>query len=56
MANLSFPTLSFIEREKKPREKGINYVRAPVMVAWWRIELRKGVSHGQFIISNFVFH
>ena len=32
MANLSFPTLSFIEREKKPREKGINYVRAPVMV------------------------
>ena len=32
MPDLSFPTLHFIEREKKPREKGINYVRAPVMV------------------------
>lgn len=28
----SFSNLPFIKREKKPREKGINYVRAPVMV------------------------
>ena len=32
MSDISFPSLSFIERGKKPREKGINYVRAPVMV------------------------
>ena len=32
MTDISFPSLPFIEREKKPREKGINYVRAPVMV------------------------
>ena len=32
MSDISFPSLSFIERVKKPREKGINYVRAPVMV------------------------
>ena len=32
MADSAFPTLHFIEREEKPREKGINYVRAPVMV------------------------
>ena len=28
----TFSNLPFITREKKPREKGINYVRAPVMV------------------------
>ena len=32
MADSSFPTLHFIEREEKPREKGKKYVRAPVMV------------------------
>ena len=26
------------------------------LVARWRIELRKGLSYGQFIIFNFVFH
>ena len=32
MTELSFPNLPFLEREKKPRETGINYVRAPVLV------------------------
>ena len=32
MTNPSFPNLPFLKREKKPRDKGINYVRAPVMV------------------------
>ena len=32
MTELSFPSLPFLEREKKPRETGINYVRAPVLV------------------------
>ena len=32
MNDISFPRLPFIKREKKPREKGINYVRAPVTV------------------------
>ena len=32
MNDISFPSLPFIQREKKPREKGINYVRAPVTV------------------------
>ena len=32
MENTPFPDLPFLEREKKPRETGINYVRAPVMV------------------------
>ena len=32
MEDFSFPNLPFQKREKKPRDKGINYVRAPVMV------------------------
>ena len=32
MEDLPFPNLPFQKREKKPRNKGINYVRAPVMV------------------------
>ena len=32
MEDFPFPNLPFQKREKKPRNKGINYVRAPVMV------------------------
>tara|TARA_A100001388_G_C28698855_1_gene465088 strand:+ start:98 stop:892 length:795 start_codon:yes stop_codon:yes gene_type:complete len=32
MTESSFPNLPFLGREKKPRETGINYVRAPVLV------------------------
>ena len=32
MKNLPFPNLPFKKRDQKPRNKGINYVRAPVMV------------------------
>lgn len=32
METLPFPNLPFQKREQKPRNKGINYVRAPVMV------------------------
>ena len=32
MTDITFPKLPFIKREEKPRETGINYVRAPVMV------------------------
>ena len=32
MTDVTFPKLPFIKREEKPRETGINYVRAPVMV------------------------
>ena len=32
MTDITFPKLPFIKRKEKPRETGINYVRAPVMV------------------------
>ena len=32
MTDVTFPNLPFIKRNEKPRETGINYVRAPVMV------------------------
>ena len=32
MTDVTFPKLPFIKRKEKPRETGINYVRAPVMV------------------------
>jgi len=34
MTDITFPKLPFIKREEKPRETGINYVRAPVMVGY----------------------
>ena len=32
MTDVTFPNLPFIKRKEKPRDTGINYVRAPVMV------------------------
>ena len=32
MSKKPFPNLTFIKRDKKPRETGINYVRSPVLV------------------------
>ena len=45
MQDPSFTILPFIRREKKPREKGINYVRAPVLVGSCITEYLEAYGH-----------